>query len=66
MIKNRTTREVLKEKMSRQEILEKLSEYRFVPGHGPDYSNKTDEELLKYLHMFETMFEDVFEESEKE
>lgn len=56
----------MKEKMSREEILKKLSKYRFVPGHGPDYSKKTDEELLKYLHMFETTFDEAFEESEKE
>lgn len=56
----------MKEKMSREEILKKLSKYRFVPGHGPDYHKKTDEELLKYLHMLETMFEDAFKESEKE
>lgn len=56
----------MKEKMSREEILKKLSEYRFVPGHGPDYSKKTDKELLKCLQMFETMFEEAFGESEKE
>jgi len=29
--------------MDRAEILKKLSNYRFVPGHGPDYRKMTDE-----------------------
>ncbi len=56
----------MKEKISREEILKRLSKYKFVPGHGPDYSKKTDEELLKCLQILETMFEKAFGESEKE
>jgi len=50
--------------MNRKEILEKLSQYKFTPGHGPDYKKMTDEQLLEQLHFFERLFEDYFNEKE--
>lgn len=43
--------------MNREQLLKELSNYKFVPGHGPDYSKKTDEELAKILKMLKACFE---------
>lgn len=43
--------------MTRQEILKKLEDYRFVPGHGPCLEEKTDEELLELLEFLEKLFD---------
>ena len=51
--------------MDRAEILKKLSNYRFVPGHGPDYRKMTDKQLLDQLHFFEVLFNERFPEEDK-
>lgn len=48
--------------MDRKEILENLSKYKFVPGHGPDCNKMTDKQLLEQLKFFEKMFNDYFKE----
>lgn len=37
-----------------------------VPGHGPDFSQMTDEELEKQLRFLESAFEMAWEEEEGE
>lgn len=44
--------------MDRNELLNKLSNYKTVPGHGPDFNEMTDEELEKILELFEMIFKD--------
>jgi hypothetical protein len=51
--------------MDRKEILERLSNYRFVPGHGPNYRKMTDEQLLEQLRFFEVLFNKHFLEEDK-
>lgn len=43
--------------MNRETLLKELSNYRFVPGHGPNYGEKTDAELRKMLKIFRDMFQ---------
>ncbi|KIE44518.1 hypothetical protein U732_13 [Clostridium argentinense CDC 2741] len=51
--------------MDRDELLNKLSNYKSVPGHGPDFNEMTDEELEKILEFFQMVFKDSFEEDNK-
>lgn len=48
--------------MNKKELLKKLSKYKALPGHGPDYDNMTDEELEKYLNTLEDSFETYFKD----
>lgn len=52
------------EDMDREELLEELGNYRFVPGHGPDYNKKTDNELRILLEHFRRMFKEAFKKEE--
>ncbi|MGG3281790.1 hypothetical protein [Paenibacillus solani] len=40
-----------------EQLPERLSNYRTVPGHGPDISRKTD-----YVKLMESMFDTAFNE----
>lgn len=46
----------------RKQLLERLRDYRVVPGHGPVIEDKTDDELELYVNLLETMFSKAFEE----
>ncbi|GEM_PF-7113460 len=37
--------------MKRSKLIKELENYKYVPGHGPDYSKMTDKELEKQLEM---------------
>ncbi|AWM42729.1 hypothetical protein SJY89_19745 [Bacillus velezensis] len=50
----------------RKKLLEKLSDFRMVPGHGPDLSAMTDEQLEKQLWFLETAFKMAWEEEDNE
>jgi len=51
--------------MGREELLKKLSNFKTVPGHGPDLSEMTDKQLEFQLKLYEAMFESYFEEDER-
>lgn len=46
------------EEMDRDELLIELSNYRFVPGHGPNYEKMSDDELRKAVKVFRDMFKE--------
>ncbi|MFC7799081.1 hypothetical protein ACFTRE_18710 [Bacillus subtilis] len=47
----------------REYLIKRLTEdFRMVPGHGPDFSQMTDEELEKQLRFLESAFEMAWEE----
>ncbi|MGN4667975.1 hypothetical protein ACTFRP_19485 [Bacillus cereus group sp. MYBK234-1] len=46
--------------LNRQELLKRASQFHFVPGHGPDISKMSDEELQKCVEIMESMFENAF------
>ncbi|WP_198406530.1 hypothetical protein [Bacillus velezensis] len=50
----------------RKKLLEKLSDFRMVPGHGPDLSTMTDEQLEKRLWFLETAFTMAWNEDSEE
>lgn len=52
------------EKMDRKALLRELSNYRFVPGHGPNFEERTDDELREILKTFQTAFEDAFRDTQ--
>lgn len=51
--------------MDRGELLKRLSQYKTVPGHGPDLDKLTDEKLEFQLKLYESMFEDYFQEDKR-
>ncbi|WP_339235386.1 hypothetical protein NSS75_01060 [Bacillus sp. FSL K6-1012] len=47
-------------------LIKRLTEdFRMVPGHGPDLSKMTDEELEKRLRFLESAFKMAWEEDEE-
>ncbi|MEC2218812.1 hypothetical protein ACIROH_23135 [Bacillus subtilis] len=51
----------------REYLIKRLTEgFMMVPGHGPDFSQMTDEELEKQLRFLESAFEMAWEEEEDE
>lgn len=49
----------------REYLIKRLTEdFMMVPGHGPDFSQMTDEELEKQLRFLESAFEMAWEEEE--
>ncbi|MNC01365.1 hypothetical protein D3C75_487120 [compost metagenome] len=46
----------------REELLERLSRYKTVPGHGPDLDKLPDDELERRLNLIESAFEYAFKE----
>ncbi|GEK27433.1 hypothetical protein [Bacillus spizizenii] len=51
----------------REYLIKRLTEdFRMVPGHGPDFSQMTDEELEKQLIFLESAFEMAWEEEGEE
>lgn len=46
----------------RKQLLERLRDFRVVPGHGPVIDDKTDDQLELYVNLLETMFSKAFEE----
>ncbi len=53
----------------RQKLIEKCQQIQWVPGHGPDLKNMTDEELekqAKFADMIEQTFVELFDEEEDE
>ncbi|MCY8307193.1 hypothetical protein MOC96_00290 [Bacillus vallismortis] len=51
----------------REYLIKRLTEdFRMVPGHGPDLSKMTDEELEKRLGFLESAFKMAWEEEEDE
>ena len=53
------------EKMNRLELLEELDSYSFLPGHYPNYEDKTNKELKRIVKIFRLMLKDYFKESEE-
>ncbi|MPY20278.1 hypothetical protein [Paenibacillus glucanolyticus] len=51
-------------KTRRELLMERLSNYRTVPGHGPDISRKSDDELEDYVKLLERMFEAAFKQDD--
>jgi hypothetical protein len=49
-------------KVDRAEILEKLEEYKNVPGHEPNYEILTDDQLEKLLNALERSFDELFKD----
>jgi hypothetical protein len=47
---------------TRQALLKRLQNFRTVPGHGPDISKMSDEQLEKYVSILESTFKMAFEE----
>ena len=54
-----------KETPSREELLKRASKFHFVPGHGPDISKMSDEELQKCVEIMESMFRNAFKNKEE-
>ncbi|MCY8992625.1 hypothetical protein [Bacillus atrophaeus] len=50
----------------RKLLLDRLSNYRMVPGHGPDLSKMTDEQLEKRLCFLESAFKIAWDEDSDE
>ncbi|WP_430742663.1 hypothetical protein [Bacillus atrophaeus] len=51
----------------REYLIKRLTEdFRMVPGHGPDLSKMTDEELEKRLRFLEFAFKMAWEEDNEE
>ncbi|QAT44336.1 hypothetical protein EQZ01_00990 [Bacillus subtilis] len=51
----------------REYLIKRLTEdFRMVPGHGPDLSKMTDEELAKRLKFLESAFKMAWEEEDEE
>ncbi|MED0777811.1 MULTISPECIES: hypothetical protein [Bacillus amyloliquefaciens group] len=50
----------------RKKLLDKLSNYHMVPGHGPDLSKMTDSQLEKQLKIYESLFRLAFSEKNEE
>jgi hypothetical protein len=48
----------------RKQLLERASEFRFVPGHGPDIQTMTDDELERWITIMEKTFELAFSEKD--
>lgn len=48
--------------MDRDELLMELSNYQFVPRHGPNYEKMSDDELRIWLERFREMFREAFKE----
>jgi hypothetical protein len=51
---------------NRQKLLERAKDFKFVPGHGPDIEDMSDEQLEKYVNLMESIFNKVFESEGKE
>ncbi|MGG1203215.1 hypothetical protein ABE208_21600 [Bacillus inaquosorum] len=50
----------------REYLIKRLTEdFMMVPGHGPDLSKMTDEELEKQLRFLESAFKMAWEEEEE-
>ncbi len=50
----------------REYLIKRLTEdFMMVPGHGPDFSQMTDEELEKQLRFLESAFEMAWEAEEE-
>jgi hypothetical protein len=41
----------------RDELLQRLSRFQTIPGHGPDINKATDEELERFVSILECMSE---------
>ncbi|MGQ8967941.1 hypothetical protein [Bacillus subtilis] len=51
----------------REYLIKRLTEdFMMVPGHGPDLSKMTDEELEKRLRFLESAFKMVWKEENEE
>ncbi|MCY9144736.1 hypothetical protein [Bacillus sp. T9C1] len=51
----------------REYLIKRLTEdFRMVPGHGPDLSKMTDEELEKRLEFLESAFKMAWEEEDED
>ncbi len=50
--------------MKREQLLEKLKEYRWVPGHGPNIEKMSDEQLETLIKMLDGEFEGTFKDDE--
>lgn len=51
----------------REYLIKRLTEdFMMVPGHGPDLSKMTDEELEKRLRFLESAFKMAWEEEDEE
>lgn len=44
--------------MDREELLMELGNYRFAPGHDPNYEKMSDDELRTLLERFRKLFEE--------
>ena len=42
--------------MKRSKLIKELENYKYVPGHGPDYSKMTNEQLYERLRLFRWLF----------
>lgn len=40
----------------RRQLMQRFKKIKFVPGHGPDAENMTDDELEKTVDMLESTF----------
>ncbi|KZE67039.1 hypothetical protein AWM68_19730 [Fictibacillus phosphorivorans] len=52
--------------VERQKLLERAKDFKYVPGHGPNLENMTNEQLKKYNNVMESVFKDAFETEGKE
>lgn len=50
----------------REDLLQRFAVFGFVPGHRPDVTQKSDDELEFLVKLFESMFEEDSEEDENE
>ncbi|QQX16415.1 hypothetical protein JKL50_03785 [Bacillus altitudinis] len=50
--------------IQRKELIEKAESF-YVPGHGPDFGNMTNEQIENHIKFIEKTFEMVFGEDEK-
>lgn len=46
----------------RDKLLQELSEFKFVPGHNPDLSKLSEDQLEKRLTLLRNTFKLAFEE----
>jgi len=54
-----------KETPNREELLKRASQFHFVPGHGPDISKMSDEELQNCVESWERAFRELFKKDSK-
>jgi NTP pyrophosphatase (non-canonical NTP hydrolase) len=50
----------------REELLKRASQFKAVPGHGPNLNKLTDEQLELRVQIMEFMFKEAFEDEEEE